>query len=91
MKKILYSLIFLLAFSLWAEDLKLDILYTNDIHGGIDRIAATFMNPEFPPQLGGGASAATYIKEVRKLSDGKKRESFLFDVGDFFQGRPIGS
>lgn len=91
MKRIYACLILLMAVSLWADNLKLDILYTNDIHGGIDRIAATFMNPEFPPQLGGGASAASYIKETRKLSDGKTRDSFLFDAGDFFQGRPIGS
>ncbi|MDX9977823.1 MAG: multifunctional 2',3'-cyclic-nucleotide 2'-phosphodiesterase/5'-nucleotidase/3'-nucleotidase, partial [Candidatus Cloacimonadales bacterium] len=90
MKRIYACLILLMAVSLWADNLKLDILYTNDIHGGIDRIAATFMNPEFPPQLGGGASAASYIKETRKLSDGKTRDSFLFDAGDFFQGRPIG-
>ncbi|MBP7562357.1 MAG: bifunctional metallophosphatase/5'-nucleotidase [Candidatus Cloacimonetes bacterium] len=91
MKKILISLLVLVSVSLWAEDLKLDIMYTNDLHGGIDRNPATFMNPQFPPMLGGGASAATYIKQVRALSDGNKRESFLFDIGDFFQGRPIGS
>lgn len=91
MKKILVIISVLCAFSLWAEDLKLDIMYTNDVHGGIDRSAATFMNPEFPPMLGGGASAASYIQSVRKLSDSKNRDNFLFDAGDFFQGRPIGS
>lgn len=74
----------------YAEDLRLDILFSNDIHGGIDRAQATFMNPEFPPQLGGGASAATLIKHVRTLS-GKKRDSLLLDAGDFFQGRPVGT
>ena len=89
MKKIFF---FLFIFSvLFAEDLLLDVMFTNDIHGGIDRYEATFMNPEFPPMLGGGGSAATYIQSVRNLTDGKKRDNFLVDAGDFFQGHPIGT
>lgn len=91
MKKFIFILLMALCGSLLAEDLKLDIMFTNDMHGGIDRAEATFMNPEFPPRLGGGASAATYIKKVRTLSDGQTRDNLLFDAGDFFQGRPIGS
>ncbi len=75
---------------LYAEDLRLDIMFSNDVHGGIDRSEATFMNPDFPPQLGGGASAATLIKQVRSLGS-DARESLLLDAGDFFQGRPVGS
>lgn len=75
---------------LGAKDLLLDIMFSNDVHGGIDRAQATFMNPDFPPQLGGGASAATLIKYVRSLG-GKDRASMLLDAGDFFQGRPVGS
>lgn len=74
-----------------ADDLLLDVLFTNDIHGGIDSYAATFINPDFPPQLGGGGSAATYIKQVREMSNGKNRENFLIDAGDFFQGHPVGT
>ncbi len=85
-------IVFILLFSqLFCETLKLDIMFTNDVHGGIDRYDATFMNPDFPPVLGGGASAATYIKEVRALSDGKTRENLLVDAGDFFQGHPVGT
>jgi len=72
-------------------DLMLDIIFTNDIHGGIDSADATFMNPAFPPRLGGGASAATYIKYVRGLSEPSKRDNLLIDTGDFFQGRPVGT
>ena len=86
-----FLFLFIISSALFAEDLLLDIMFTNDIHGGIDRYEATFMNPEFPPMLGGGASAATYIKNVRNLGDGKKRDNFLFDAGDFFQGHPIGT
>jgi len=84
---------FLLIFSsfLFADDLMLDIMFTNDIHGGIDRYPATFMNPDFPPVLGGGGSAATYIKRIRLLSKADTRDNLLIDAGDFFQGHPIGT
>lgn len=92
MKRILLfaALGLVLCAGLWAEDLRLDIMFSNDVHGGIDRAEATFMNPDFPPQLGGGASAATLIKKVRSLGS-PTRESLLLDCGDFFQGRPVGS
>ncbi|KQC09547.1 MAG: multifunctional 2',3'-cyclic-nucleotide 2'-phosphodiesterase/5'-nucleotidase/3'-nucleotidase [Candidatus Cloacimonas sp. SDB] len=90
-KNYILGLILLTVFFLPAEDLILDVLFTNDIHGGIDKYQATFMNPEFPPDLGGGGSAATYIKQVRSYTDGKFRDNLLIDAGDFFQGRPIGT
>ena len=76
---------------LFAEDLLLDVIFTNDIHGGIDKYDATFINPNFPPKLGGGGSATTYIKDIRKLSNGKTRDNLLVDEGDIFQGHPIGT
>lgn len=93
MKKIhVFFLLFLITLSsLRAEDLLLDIMFTNDMHGGIARYEASFMNPNFPPMLGGGASAGTYINQTRAKGDGKNRDSFLLDAGDFFQGHPIGS
>ncbi len=87
---IIFAALLLLVCTAWAEDLRLDLLWSNDVHGGIDRAQATFMNPEFPPQLGGGASAATLIKQVRNNS-GQKRSNLLLDIGDFFQGRPVGT
>ncbi|MBN1327598.1 MAG: bifunctional metallophosphatase/5'-nucleotidase [Candidatus Cloacimonetes bacterium] len=87
----LILLTFLLCFSLNGEDLYLDIIFSNDIHGGIDPYEATFMNPNFPPMLGGGGSAATYINDIRQKSDGITRDHLLIDVGDFFQGHPIGT
>ena len=44
-----------------AEDdglLRIHLLWTNDLHGHIAPEPARFMNPEFPPPLGGSASAA---------------------------------
>lgn len=86
----IFLLCWMLSLSLGAKDLRLDIMFSNDIHGGIDRTQATFMNPEFPPQLGGAASAATLIKHVRSLAN-ETRDNLLFDAGDFFQGRPVGT
>ena len=91
MKRYIILSVLVLALSLsFAEDLRLDIMWSNDVHGGIDRSEATFMNPEFPPQLGGGASAASLIKQVRSFR-GPSRATLLLDAGDFFQGRPVGT
>lgn len=73
-----------------ANHARIDIIYTSDIHGHIDQQAATFMNPQFPPMLGGGASAATYIKHVRAEAEAAGRGFLLLDSGDLFQGTPIG-
>ncbi len=82
------------AFADDAEDdgvLRLHLLWTNDLHGHIAPEPARFMNPQFPPPLGGAASAANYIKEVRGKAAAAGEEVLLVDVGDFFQGTPIGS
>ncbi len=73
------------------EGWKLSIIYTNDIHGGIDVTQATFMNPEYPPILGGGASATTYINKVREMRKEDDGSVLLLDAGDFFQGTPLGT
>ncbi len=90
MKKILILISLLSLILLNGENLRLDIMFSNDVHGGISRDQATFMNPEFPPRLGGGASHATLIKHVRSLSNAK-RDNLLLDAGDFWQGKPIGT
>lgn len=70
---------------------RLHLIWTNDIHGHIAPEPARFMNPNFPPPLGGGASAAAYIKNVRAEAAAKGEEVLLLDAGDFFQGAPVGS
>jgi len=91
-KKIYLVILFLIVSSfIFGEDLLLDIMFTNDIHGGIDAYPATFINPNFPPTLGGGGSAATYVTEVRELTDARTRDNLLVDAGDFFQGHPVGT
>ncbi len=71
--------------------LRLHLLWTNDLHGHIAPEGARFMNPNFPPPLGGAASAATYIRSVRAEAARRGEEVLLIDVGDMFQGTPVGT
>src|SRR5678815_100033 len=53
---------------------------------------ATFMNPNFPPPLGGGSSAATYIQKIRAEGAGDPNAGVLLvDAGDVWQGAPVGT
>jgi len=70
--------------------LKIHLLFTNDLHGGIAPSKAWFMNPEFPPDLGGGASMFTYVKEIREQAAAEGSEVLLLDGGNIFQGTPLG-
>ena len=67
------------------------VVHTNDMHGGIDSSEATFMNPEFPPQLGGGASAARLIQYMRAYCKESGKGFLLLDTGDIFQGTLVGT
>jgi 2',3'-cyclic-nucleotide 2'-phosphodiesterase (5'-nucleotidase family) len=69
---------------------RLDVLFTSDVHGHLGREAATFLNPEFPPPLGGGAAAAGYIVRARMASEAAGGHLLLFDSGDWFTGTPLG-
>jgi 5'-nucleotidase/UDP-sugar diphosphatase len=71
--------------------LRLHLMWTNDLHGHIVPEGAKFMNPQFPPPLGGAASAARYIKQVREEAAAAGEAVLLMDVGDMFQGTPIGT
>ena len=84
----LFLLISLLGFG---KEIKFHVLFTNDIHGGIVEQDATFMNPNFPPVLGGGATMKKYVDKVREEAAKNGEEVFLVDAGDIFQGTPIGN
>lgn len=73
------------------ETQRLHLLWTNDLHGHIAPEPARFMNPEFPPPLGGAPSAASYIRRVRAEAAAAGEDVLLVDVGDMFQGTPIGN
>jgi 5'-nucleotidase/UDP-sugar diphosphatase len=69
----------------------LNIFFTNDIHGNIEEQEAEFLNPEFPPRLGGGASAVTIIKKAQEKMAQQGGVSLLLDAGDIFQGTLVGT
>jgi len=69
----------------------LHVFFTNDVHGGIVPQSAEFLNPEFPPILGGGASAMSIVKEAREKIKKTGDASFFIDSGDIFQGTLVGT
>jgi 5'-nucleotidase / UDP-sugar diphosphatase len=73
------------------EIVYLNILHTNDIHGGIVPREATFLNPDFPPMIGGGAYISAYADEVREQCELNGEYCLLIDVGDIYQGTPTGN
>ena len=76
-----------------ADDiLRIHLIWTNDIHGHVAPEGANFMNPNFPPPLGGGASAAAYVQLVREACRSSSDEAVLLvDAGDTWQGAPEGT
>jgi 2',3'-cyclic-nucleotide 2'-phosphodiesterase (5'-nucleotidase family) len=91
--KILSFILFacFLSLSASAKTFSIVVMHTNDVHGGIDSSEAVFMNPEYPPQLGGGASAATLIAETRQRCIRENKGFLLLDTGDIFQGTLVGT
>jgi len=93
--KIFFFIIILLLQIVIAEEQKsiqnLYIFYTNDLHGGITEQEADFLNPNFPPLLGGGASAANIIFKYREMAEKAGDGVLLLDAGDIFQGTPVGT
>ena len=90
------GLVFLLMSGvLWANgsnsQQKVTVLFTNDVHGGIVPTKAEFLNPEFPPYLGGGGSAVTIINEVRSQAEKAGTAVLLLDAGDVYQGTLVGT
>lgn len=69
----------------------LNILHTNDIHGGIVPREASFLNPDFPPMIGGGAHIYRYAEEVRAECEENGEYCLLLDAGDIYQGTPTGN
>lgn len=75
-----------------SDVLELHLIWTNDVHGHVAPEGAWFMNPNFPPPLGGGASAAAYVERVRREVAGRADAGVLLvDAGDTWQGAPVGT
>ena len=71
--------------SLIAQSGFIDIITTNDIHGMVGEQSATFMNPQYPPNILGGSAMHSYIKKIKQDT-----ELLILDGGNFFQGHPLG-
>jgi len=91
MLRILTVLLLVFAGLSGGETVYLNILHTNDVHGGIAPAEASFMNPDFPPGIGGGAWIATYVDHVRQQCESSGEYSLLIDCGDIWQGTPVGN
>ena len=74
-----------------AKIVRLTVVHTNDIHGGINPSDATYMNRDYPPRLGGAASMITLLRELRSKVEAKGGDFLLVDSGDIFQGTPVGT
>ena len=78
-------LIILLLFQiLLSNQIVIDLITTNDIHGVIQDQKAYFMNPQYPPNITGGAGFYKYINEL------DKKNLIVLDGGNFFQGSNLG-
>lgn len=87
--KAFYSLLFLLfAGALLASEKQQNIylFYTNDLRGGIEVQKAYYMNPNFPPVLGGGAAAQGVLKKARAQAEKNGDIVLLLDGGNIFSG-----
>ena len=56
-------LIYLLFQTIVANHISIDLITTNDIHGVINQQTAYFMNPEYPPNIVGGAAFYKYVHD----------------------------
>ncbi len=86
MAKIIKNLLLLLLFTgmLNAQNSKkIYLFFTNDLHARIGEQKARFLNPNFPPKLGGGASVATILKKIRLKAQKEGDIVLFFDAGDF--------
>ncbi len=84
-RQFIFILVFGFGLNLFAGEKpqKIYIFYTNDIQGKIGKQKARFMNPNYPPVLGGGASAYNIIQQIRQKAGKNGDLVLLFDAGDF--------
>ena len=86
--KLILKIIFLTIFSqsiLFSENITVDVITTNDIHGMLGEQMANFMNPQYPPKILGGSAMYDYISNFNNQTG-----MLLLDGGNFFQGHPLG-
>ena len=84
-----YNLLLIIILSVFSitlsnEQITIDLITTNDVHGSLVEQSANFMNPQYPPTILGAAGLFEYCT---KYIDNEK--VLIFDAGNFFQGHPI--
>lgn len=66
--------------------LKIEIVFTSNIYGNFGKSKATWINPDFPPVLGGFESLYELVKNERELAKKNDMLFLLFDTGNFTGG-----
>ncbi|MEO0243947.1 MAG: hypothetical protein ABIL92_04260 [candidate division WOR-3 bacterium] len=66
--------------------LKVEIIFTSNINGNFGKSKATWINPDFPPVLGGFESLYELVKNERELAEKNDLLLLLFDTGNFTGG-----
>ncbi len=72
-----------------ADDVRVVILHTNDLHGQVNPAEAKDMKAT--TYRGGLSAIALQIQEVRKEAGESDAEVIVVDAGDFYQGTPLGN
>ena len=76
-----------------AADVHLVVLHTNDVHGQVLPVRATWLGTDDPPLVGGLKAVAREVRRVRaevRATDGERGGVLVVDGGDWFQGTPEG-
>lgn len=73
-----------------ARPLHLVVLHTNDVHGQVLPRAATWLDRDEPPLVGGLARVGAYVNRVRAEVAEEGGALLVVDAGDWFQGTPEG-
>ncbi|MGB9823543.1 MAG: hypothetical protein ACPLN0_02205 [Candidatus Hydrothermia bacterium] len=69
-----------------SKPLKVEIVFTSNIYGNFGKSKATWINPDFPPTLGGFESLQELINTEREKAKKQQILFLLFDTGNFTGG-----
>ncbi len=69
---------------------QVDIVFTGEMAGLFQVREARWINPDFPPLIGGAASLKTYLDEARAEAQAQGAAFFLFDAGGSLGGNLMG-
>lgn len=72
------------------EPLKIEIIHTSNIYGNFGQSKATWINPDFPPTLGGYGSLAELVRSERENAKKNNHLLLLMDAGNFTGGYVTG-